>query len=26
LKDDRFRNNRAYAIFEGIIEYLKLQS
>jgi len=26
LKDDGFRNDRAYAIFEGIIEYLKLQS
>ena len=26
LKDDGFRNNRAYAIFEGILEYLKINS
>jgi len=26
LKDDGFRNDRAYAIFEGILEYLKFQS
>ena len=24
LKDDGFRNNRTYAIFEGILEYLKI--
>lgn len=24
LKDDHFRNNRAYAIFEGILEFLKI--
>ena len=26
LKDDRFRNNRAYAIFEGILEFLKINT
>ena len=26
LKDDGFRNNRSYAIFEGILEYLKIKS
>ena len=26
LKDDHFRNDRAYAIFEGILEYLKISS
>ena len=26
LKDDSFRNDRAYAIFEGIIEYLKINT